>query len=250
MDFTFNNRDYIGYVVRCQSSMLVWQALEKLFYTESKTQPMHLKYQLQTTRKGSLSISNYFLKMKEISLLLLLELKLWNLICYFIFQMVWVLSIMQLWLTLLPRLDTFLLKKHNFSFRVMSFDLLNIIPYKVFILNIVQTWLEGLINLIKDLNSLSHQIIFKASKGRRRSNRSYGPTMTNSVDSRMNIGPRVNNVAGHGNNRPICQLYRKTRHVALKCYHRFDISFQGDQDSAGATQFNISQHQNHHQISS
>ncbi|KAB5514017.1 hypothetical protein DKX38_027923 [Salix brachista] len=39
---------------------------------------------------------------------------------------------------------------------------------------------------------------------------------------------------GHGrgrwnrsNNRPLCQLCNRPGHVALKCYHRFDISYQG-----------------------
>ncbi|KAB5529228.1 hypothetical protein DKX38_019309 [Salix brachista] len=45
------------------------------------------------------------------------------------------------------------------------------------------------------------------------------------------------NDRGHGKgkwgrgNRPHCQLCNRPGHIALKCYHRFDISFQGQQSS-------------------
>ena len=35
---------------------------------------------------------------------------------------------------------------------------------------------------------------------------------------------------GCGGNKPICQLYGRAGHVALKCYHSFDISFSGNPD--------------------
>ena len=45
---------------------------------------------------------------------------------------------------------------------------------------------------------------------------------------------------GNGNgrrvNRPICQLCGRTGHTAPKCYHRFDISFNGNADGDTGTQ--------------
>ena len=35
-------------------------------------------------------------------------------------------------------------------------------------------------------------------------------------------------VAMASGNRPVCQLCGRNGHVALKCYHRFDLSFQGN----------------------
>lgn len=32
-------------------------------------------------------------------------------------------------------------------------------------------------------------------------------------------------------NRPVCQLCGRIGHITIKCYHRFDISFQGNQSS-------------------
>ena len=44
------------------------------------------------------------------------------------------------------------------------------------------------------------------------------------------------NGSGHGGNRPICQLCGRAGHVALKCYHRFDINFNGNPDGDHDTQ--------------
>ncbi|POO03852.1 Zinc finger, CCHC-type [Trema orientale] len=39
-------------------------------------------------------------------------------------------------------------------------------------------------------------------------------------------------------NRPICQLCGRQGHIALRCYHRFDISFQGAQASSQSPSLN------------
>ncbi|RVW86614.1 hypothetical protein CK203_045650 [Vitis vinifera] len=41
-------------------------------------------------------------------------------------------------------------------------------------------------------------------------------------------------------NKLICQVYRKPRHIALKCYHRFDLSYQGQEVAANANSTNTS----------
>ena len=42
---------------------------------------------------------------------------------------------------------------------------------------------------------------------------------------------RGNGNGGYGN-RPVCQLCGKAGHVALKCYYRFDIRFNGQSEGA------------------
>ncbi|RVW91105.1 hypothetical protein CK203_039900 [Vitis vinifera] len=41
-------------------------------------------------------------------------------------------------------------------------------------------------------------------------------------------------------NKLICQVYRKPGHIALKCYHRFDLSYQGQEVAANANSTNTS----------
>ena len=41
-------------------------------------------------------------------------------------------------------------------------------------------------------------------------------------------------------NKSICQVYRKRGHIALKCYHRFDLSYQGQEAVANANSANTS----------
>lgn len=57
----------LGHVVRCSSAREVWLTLERLFLSQSKARTMQLRMALQMTRKGSLSIEKYFLKMRGIA---------------------------------------------------------------------------------------------------------------------------------------------------------------------------------------
>lgn len=56
-----------GHIVHCTSSHQVQDALEKIFTTESRALTLQLRFQLQATKKGSLTINDYILKMKNIS---------------------------------------------------------------------------------------------------------------------------------------------------------------------------------------
>ena len=57
----------VGHVVNCNSSSEIWTTLGQLFSTKSKARLLHLIFLLQTTEKGSLSIEDYFLKMKTVA---------------------------------------------------------------------------------------------------------------------------------------------------------------------------------------
>ena len=39
----------------------------------------------------------------------------------------------------------------------------------------------------------------------------------------------------YSNQKPICQVCGKAGHIAIKCYHRFDLSYQGPDTSGSST---------------
>uniref|UniRef100_A0A803QQM7 Retrotransposon Copia-like N-terminal domain-containing protein n=1 Tax=Cannabis sativa TaxID=3483 RepID=A0A803QQM7_CANSA len=56
----------IGHVVNCATAFEIWNTFEQLFGTASQAQKIHLMNQLQFTKKGSLPIDEYLLKMKSL----------------------------------------------------------------------------------------------------------------------------------------------------------------------------------------
>ena len=59
--------EIMGQIVRYQTSHATWIALEKIFSTSSKAWIMQLRLEFQIVRKGSLSMMEYILKIKNIS---------------------------------------------------------------------------------------------------------------------------------------------------------------------------------------
>ena len=57
----------IVHVISYISSFQIWTLLERLFATNSRAKMLQLRLQLQSTKKGSLSINDYFLKMRAIA---------------------------------------------------------------------------------------------------------------------------------------------------------------------------------------
>jgi len=56
-----------GHVVNCNTSSNLWNTLNLLFTTSSKARTLQLRFQLQTIKKGDMSIHDYILKMKSIA---------------------------------------------------------------------------------------------------------------------------------------------------------------------------------------
>ncbi|KAL9429685.1 hypothetical protein AB3S75_031495 [Citrus x aurantiifolia] len=54
-------------VINCESSLKLWERLGQIFMSQSKARFLPLKLQIQSTKKGSLSVSDYFNKMKKIA---------------------------------------------------------------------------------------------------------------------------------------------------------------------------------------
>ena len=57
----------LAHVIHYSTSSEVWKLLEQLFFTKSKARLLHLRFLLQTTKKGSLTIEDYILKMKSLA---------------------------------------------------------------------------------------------------------------------------------------------------------------------------------------
>lgn len=53
-------------VTHCETSLELWEMLGKIFMSQSKARYMPLKMQIQSTKQGSLSVSDHFNKMKKI----------------------------------------------------------------------------------------------------------------------------------------------------------------------------------------
>ncbi|KAH9744520.1 retrovirus-related pol polyprotein from transposon RE1 [Citrus sinensis] len=54
-------------VINCESSLELWERLGQIFMSQSKARFLPLKLHIQSTKKGSLSVSDYFNKMKKIT---------------------------------------------------------------------------------------------------------------------------------------------------------------------------------------
>lgn len=52
-------------VINCETSFDLWKQLAEIFTSQSKARYMPLMMQIQTAKKGSLSISDYFNKIKK-----------------------------------------------------------------------------------------------------------------------------------------------------------------------------------------
>ena len=59
--------EIMGQIVGYQTSHEAWTSLEKIFSTSSKARVMQLRLEFQTTRKGTMSMMEYLLKVKTIA---------------------------------------------------------------------------------------------------------------------------------------------------------------------------------------
>ncbi|KAL5759323.1 hypothetical protein ACOSQ2_018161 [Xanthoceras sorbifolium] len=60
------NQKVVGQVTKCKSSLEAWSKLENLYSQKSMAKILNLRQQLQTIRKGSHSVSDFVLKIKNI----------------------------------------------------------------------------------------------------------------------------------------------------------------------------------------
>ena len=58
--------DILSLMVSSQTSFELWKSLEKQFGFESMAKKVHLKMLLSNSRKGSLSMTEYFIKLETV----------------------------------------------------------------------------------------------------------------------------------------------------------------------------------------
>ncbi|KAL5799256.1 hypothetical protein ACOSQ4_032140 [Xanthoceras sorbifolium] len=57
----------VGEVTQCVTAHEVWIILERLYSRQSKVSVLHIRSQMQTLKKGSMSMGDYILKMKSLA---------------------------------------------------------------------------------------------------------------------------------------------------------------------------------------
>ena len=57
----------LGHVIRCRTTSEIWNTLDQMFHINSKARISQLRFMLQSTKKGSMSIEEYMLKMKNVA---------------------------------------------------------------------------------------------------------------------------------------------------------------------------------------
>ncbi|PON91412.1 Zinc finger, CCHC-type, partial [Trema orientale] len=204
----------IGHVVRCATSHEIWSTLERLFATKSKARSLQLRLLLQNIKKGSSSIDEYILKMRGLADSLLAAGQ--------------PISDEELILYILGGLGSdYEAVVVNLTSRQDSISLQEV----QFLLQNQEMRLEHLLSTTSvDLSSPSaHLTSANFKKNGCPSQYPRGPT---------NYRGRGRGMRGGRGNKPVCQVCGKAGHIALKCYHRFDLSFQGDSSSSSTPQAN------------
>jgi hypothetical protein len=59
------SKEVLGQVTSCDTAAQVWVAMHGMYASQSIACVMHLRTKLASTRKGDMSMVNYFAKMKE-----------------------------------------------------------------------------------------------------------------------------------------------------------------------------------------
>lgn len=197
----------LSQVVRCKTTSEVWHLLEMFFVSRSRSRMLQLKVQLQTTKKGSLSIADYFAKMQSF----VDDLALGG---YYVNNDELVMCI----LTGLPSdydATVIAILSRNIS------DEMSIQEVQPILLT-QELRLEQMISA-STLDLAHSSANFASSRGRGGRGRG-GPYRGQGRGGRHG----GNGSAGRGTNgsRPVCQICEKQGHVALACWHRMDESYQ------------------------
>ncbi|KAL5580277.1 hypothetical protein UlMin_012719 [Ulmus minor] len=207
----------IGYT----SSHSAWVALEKIFSSYSRARIMQLRLELQITKKGSMSMIDYIMKIKSAadSLVAISE----------------PVSDQDQVMNLLRGLGA------DYNAVVTALNTRDDMIFLEAIHSILLSFKNRLEQQSSIENVSSMTTSFSSSSnnrgGGRKSyygGRSQGTTQGNNTNSYYNIGRGRGGRNGptrqgnsSSNDRPQCQLCGKFSHIVQVCYHGFDISFQG-----------------------
>ncbi|KAJ0981009.1 hypothetical protein J5N97_009264 [Dioscorea zingiberensis] len=203
--------DVLSQVLFLTTSFDVWSALERMFASQSRARIMQIRLQLSTTQKKELSVSDYFNKMKNLADTLA--------------------AISQ------PLQDEEVIT-YNLAGLDSEFDPL-------------VTSITTRANQMSLNDLYAHLLTYEMRMEHHNSSLHVGGPSANSV-ARSNRGGRGRGRGGgrggqqRGNStggnqvqnphegRPACQVCGKFGHTALKCYHRFNHSYQAEDGHVAA----------------
>ncbi|KAG6743525.1 hypothetical protein POTOM_052224 [Populus tomentosa] len=217
-------------IIGHNSSHCAWKALEKTFSSSSRARIMQLRLELQSTKKGSMTMIDYIMKVKAAadSLVAIRE----------------PVSEQDQVMNLLGGLGS------DYNAVVTA---INIRDDKISI-EAIHSMLLAFEHRLEQQSSIEQISTMTANYASSSSNRGSGRTYT--VNRGQHYAPNTNNYRGrnrggryrqieryssnnseigryssNNSEKPQCQLCGKFGHTAQACYHRFDISYQSPQNS-------------------
>jgi len=209
-------------IIGHNSSHSVWNALEKTFSSSSRARIIQLKLKLQSTKKGSLAMIDYIMKVKGAadSLATIEE----------------PVSEQDQVMNLLEGLGS------NYNAVVTA---INIRDDKIYI-EVVHSMLLVFKHRLEQQSSIEQISTMFANYASSSNNRGGGRTYNGSRGQFYTSNINNYTYRGHGrggryrhngrhkstnSEKPQCQLCGKFGHTVQVCYHRFDISYQSSQNS-------------------
>ncbi|KAK0601129.1 hypothetical protein LWI29_021446 [Acer saccharum] len=227
------SQELLPELVGCSTASEAWRTLEQLFTSQSRANVMQLKLQLQTLKKGGLSMTEYIMKKKSI---------------------IDALSFTGCVLTPDDKINAILgglgPEYDSFVIPVTSMPNCYSLPEITALLlthevRIEQhTQVESLnVNLAMNKKGNNSQNGYGRGSGQFYN----GGRIVNQGGGNLSNGGRKGRGRGrnnYNNNRPQCQICHRTGHGALRCYYRFDQSFQPQpniQNNGGNSTMNTSQ---------
>ena len=207
----------LGHVLHCTTSSEVWKTLDLLFSTKSKARLLHVRFLLQTTKKGTMSIEDYVLKMKSFAHELMSAGQL--------------IPDDELALYILGGLGP---KHESVTVNLTSKDSVTLLESQ-FMLQAHELRLEN-------FNASSVMEVSHATANLTLSNNVSGSVRPANYQSHSSSGtsfsnPRRRGARGRSNYggrgfqgssfKLLCQICGRNCHSAAKCYHIFDLSYAG-----------------------
>lgn len=200
----------LGHVNRCVHAFQVWRVFDDLFRSQSKARVMNLKLQLQTFKKGSLSIDEYVLQMRTFA-------------------------------------DGLLTAGHAISDDDLVLYLLGGLGPE-FDAVVVNLTTRGDLFSLSEVQSVLHMFemrLLQVSASQTTQTMS-NPTanVVNKSNNRGGSGNFKGKGKSYGKQRIYCQLCGKSNHIVAKCFKRFDKNFPGlehvpSPDSGHGSQVNL-----------
>ncbi|KAL5831806.1 hypothetical protein ACOSQ4_017160 [Xanthoceras sorbifolium] len=200
----------LGQVTQCVTSCEVWNTVTSLFSQQSMARIMHLRSQLQSTKKGSMKINEYIVKMRGLTDALMAAGQVMterDLVSYILGG---------LGLEFDPVVVTITSKKEDITLQDTQFLLMSY-ESRLEMANSTATL---------DLSQAAANVVNKGNKGEVSANYVRGGQFQNNNGGRSK-GRRGGRGGRYFNQRLTCQLCGKPGHFSAICYHRFDQTFAG-----------------------